>query len=155
MSPFCIEYFWDRVSLYDWCQLGPWSSYVCFCSSWDDRHTTPHLAIGLNGGLKNFLSRLAWTVKLLPMSSHVAGTKGKHHHTWLVCWDVDLINFCSWLQNTNFLISASQVAGIIAMNHHIQPKIIMLWSLVERKQVSISRSTNYYTKILDFPSLVF
>jgi hypothetical protein len=46
-------------------------------------------------------------------------------------------------------------AGIIAMNHHIQPKIIMLWSLVERKQVSISRSTNYYTKILDFPSLVF
>jgi hypothetical protein len=61
-APFCVGYFWDRVS----CLMpGPLSFYLCFPRSWDDRCTVLCPTFyWMRWGLVNFLPKLALNYSL-------------------------------------------------------------------------------------------
>jgi hypothetical protein len=72
-----LIYFWNTASQG---QPEPWSSYLCFPQSWDDRYTPPHPSIGWDGVLLRFC--LGWSQILIRLisTSQVAGIKVMSHH---------------------------------------------------------------------------
>jgi hypothetical protein len=65
---------------------------------------------------------------------HLAGMTGSYHHAWLIGWDVVLLTFSlDWLWAAIFLISASQVSGIISRSDHfLSLKLLYLGRIIHR-----------------------
>jgi hypothetical protein len=67
----------------------------------------------------HFSSRLAWTMGSPPkLTPHIAGISGAHSPPPAMSWDRVSKTFClGWPWSLILLISTSQVAGSIGMNH--------------------------------------
>jgi hypothetical protein len=97
-----------RQAIYHWSHSLPPSALVIFFG-WGIGSCTVLPGAGL-GWQSSYLCFLC------------VGTSGLHHLTWLVCWDGVPLTFClDWPWTMILLISASPVAGIIGMHHHIWP----------------------------------
>jgi hypothetical protein len=112
----CSGNFQDRVLLFCLSQLCPQSSnFMLPTVSHNDQ-----LFFWLKGILQTFLFRLAWNHNPPDLSF-------LHRLGWQACTSIpnywlrwDLVNFCpSWTSTTILLISASQVARIMGVNHWV------------------------------------
>jgi hypothetical protein len=75
-SPFCVGYFWGRVSLYTWAGL----QYDSICASqhsWDDSHFAQPFSWDVV--MQTFCPEWPWTAILLISTSWVARSTGLNH----------------------------------------------------------------------------
>jgi hypothetical protein len=81
-SPFCIDYFWDRASLYARTVLHHNPPICASLHSWDDRHAPLHSTSGWDEVSPTFCLGWPWTNIFLISVSWVARIMGLSHCAW-------------------------------------------------------------------------